>query len=172
MTAGRKNTDNKQDWNTPSKYVSVISQFFNNSICLDPCSNNQSIVDAKRKIMLPEDGLKAVWNYPTIYINPPYGRNAKDKTTIKTWIKKAWETHNNYGSEILMLIPVATNTSHWKQFIFGKAKICFLADTRLVFRINGKEDNKGSPMACSMIYYGVRNRCFYNVFSVFGYVCQ
>ena len=70
-------------------------------------------------------------------------------------MKKIYDTYKNYNSGIIALIPVATNTSHWKQYIFGKATgICFLSDTRLKFRINGNEDNKGSPVACCMIYWG------------------
>lgn len=77
------------------------------------------------------------------------------------------------GSEILALIPVATNTSHWKEYIFGKATgICFLADTRLKFRINGNENNKGCPVACCMIYYGNDFNKFINVFNYFGYVIK
>lgn len=71
----------------------------------------------------------------------------------------------------MALIPVATNTSHWKEYIFNKATgICFLADTRLKFRIDGSEDNKGSPMACAMVYWGSDYNKFYQVFSNYGSV--
>ena len=64
-----------------------------------------------------------------------------------------------------MLIPVATNTKHWKEFIFGKANaICFLNDTRLKFRINGSEDNKGANIACCIVYYGNNYEWFKKVF--------
>jgi 16S rRNA G966 N2-methylase RsmD len=169
MTAGRKITQNKQDWNTPEKYAKAIEEFFDNNLNLDPCSNKDSIVCAKNKIILPIDGLNEEWNFETIYVNPPYGRDYERKTSIKNWIKKSFETFSKYGSEILMLIPVATNTSHWKEYIFGKAAICFLYDTRLVFRVNGNEKNKGSPMACAMIYYGNNKNKFEKVFGKFGY---
>lgn len=170
MTAGRKSTQNKQDWNTPIKYANTIEIFFDNNLQLDPCSNKESIVKAANKFIFPIDGLKEEWNFTSIYINPPYGRNSDKKTTIKDWIKKAFDTHEKYNSEILMLIPVATNTSHWKEYIFGKASICFLYDTRLVFRIDNNENNKGSPMACTIIYYGNNIERFKEIFKNFGYI--
>lgn len=137
----------------------------------DPCSNKDSIVNAGIEIILPDDGLKQKWSYKTIFVNPPFGRDFERKTTIKDWILKCYEANEKYDAEVLLLIPVATNTSHWKEFIFGKASaICFLYDTRLKFRINGNEDNKGCPMACAMIYYGENIEKFYKIFSSVGYV--
>ena len=174
MTAGRKSSQNKQGWNTPQKYSDSIFSLFG-VVELDPCSNQNSIVRCKTKIILPIDGLKEVdWsNYKTIYINPPFGRDYERKSKIKDWIQKAYFTSMNHTEvEITMLIPVATNTSHWKEYILGKASICFLEDTRVVFRINGKEDNKGSPMACAMIYYGKNKKKFKEVFSKYGFVYE
>lgn len=175
MTAGRKNTQSKQDWNTPKKYADAIHTFFNNQLELDPCSNKESIICAKTKIILPENGLQIDWtNYNSIYINPPYGKDYSMGTSILDWIMKAFYTSDfhNKKNDILMLIPVATNTRHWKEYVFGHAQICFLADTRLRFRVNGNENNKGASMACAMIYYGNKSSHFKNVFSEFGYIAS
>lgn len=148
MSAGRTVNFQNQSWGTPQKYVTAIKKFFGGSIALDPCSNEYSIVFAETEFMLPKhDGLKEDWNYPTIYMNPPY------------------------GSEILALVPVATNTGHWKQSIFGQARaICFLYDTRLKFLENGKDVGKGAPMSCAMIYWGADYKKFYDIFIGFGAV--
>ncbi len=170
-----RNTNNKiQDWCTPTKYIKLINEFFNNNIELDPCSNEQSIVKSKVKYKLPKnDGLKETWNYKTIYVNPPYGRDKTRKTTIKDWIERCYKANVNYNSEVLALIPVATNTSHWKKYIFNKAKaVCFLADTRLKFRINNSENNKGSPVACAMVYWGKDFEKFKNTFNEYGAVVK
>ena len=173
MTAGKQINTLSQEWCTPTKYVEAINEFFNNKIKLDPCSNPYSIVNAEVKYELPTDGLKQDWNYSTIYVNPPYGRDKERKTTIKNWLQKIYDTYCKYNNEILALIPVATNTSHWKEYIFDKATaICFLYDTRLKFRINGSENNKGSPMACCMVYWGKNYERFKMVFSKFGYVIK
>lgn len=82
-------------------------------------------------------------------------------------------THANteFGSEVLALIPIATNMSHWKRFVFTKAKaICFLHDTRLKFLENGQDVGKGAPMACTMIYWGDNYYKFYETFIEYGAV--
>ena len=172
MSAGRKVNTQNQSWGTPLKYVKAIKQFFGGSIALDPCSNEHSIVGAETEFMLPKnDGLIEEWNFPTIYMNPPYGADRERGTTIKNWLIKCVLTHKKYGSEILALVPVATNTGHWKQSIFGKAKaICFLYDTRLKFLENGNDGGKGAPMACAMIYWGKHYNKFYNIFIEYGAV--
>ena len=154
MTISRKNVSDNKDWCTPPKYIELVNRYFDNNIDLDPCSNIFSMIDAKNKYMLPIDGLNESWNYKNIYVNPPYGRY-KGGTTIYDWLEKGLESHLKYNSKLLYLIPVATNTKHYKELIFKNAMgICFLADTRLRFYNNGEEYKKGSPMACAMILYG------------------
>jgi hypothetical protein len=76
-----------------------------------------------------------------------------------------------YNSEVIALIPVAVNTSHWKRFVFTKARaICFLYDTRPKFLENGKDVGKGAPMACSLVYWGNNYKRFYDIFIKYGAV--
>lgn len=172
MSAGRSVITQSQSWGTPIKYVRVVKDFFGGSISLDPCSNEFSIVNAETEFRLPQqDGLKENWNYPTIYVNPPYGSDKERKTTIKNWLAKCTLANEKYDSEVLALVPVATNTGHWKQSVFGKAKaICFLYDTRLKFLENGLDTGKGAPMSCSIIYWGSNYEKFFNTFIEFGAV--
>ncbi len=68
-------------------------------------------------------------------------------------------------------MPVATNTGHWKRYVFTKARaVCFLYDTRLRFLVNGKDGGKGAPMSCAMIYWGDRYEKFRDVFGKHGAV--
>jgi len=169
MSAGRSVKSASQAWGTPKKYVDAITTFFNGEIALDPCSNEHSIVHAKTEFLLPTDGLTEEWDYPTVFVNPPYGRDYERGTTIKDWIAKCYNTHQKYGNEVIALIPVATNTSHWKEYIFGKADtICFLYDTRLKFLVDGKDGGKGAPMACCLVYWGNRKEQFHEVFGTYG----
>lgn len=172
MSAGRTVNSQNQSWGTPLKYVKVIRHFFGGSIALDPCSNKYSIVNAETEFMLPHsDGLREDWNYPTIYMNPPYGADRERGTTIKNWLAKCALTHQKYHSEILALVPVATNTGHWKQSVFGQATaICFLYDTRLKFLENGLDIGKGAPMSCAMVYWGGDYDRFYDIFIEYGAV--
>lgn len=137
-----------------------------------PRSNKFSIVHAEVEYILPKhDGLRESWDFPTIYVNPPYGLDAERGRTIKDWLRKCEEAHRLNGAEVLALVPVATNTGHWKKYIFGRATaICFLYDTRLRFLENGEDSGKGAPMSCAMVYWGKKIDRFSEIFMPFGAV--
>lgn len=173
MTAGRTNSGAlSQEWCTPPKYVDAIRDFFDGIIHLDPCSNRHSIVSANVEYSVPKtDGLKESWNFPTVFVNPPYGRDKNTGTSIKDWLQKCCESHAIHKAEVLALVPVAANTSHWKKYVFGvAAAVSFLYDTRLKFLENGKNGGKGAPMSCAMIYWGERYEKFETTFIRFGAV--
>ena len=172
MSAGRKVRTQSQHWGTPDKYVSAIRNFFGGGISLDPCSNEFSIVGAATEYRLPmHDGLKESWDFPTIFVNPPYGLDHERGTAIRHWLQRCHLAHENYGSEVLGLVPVATNTGHWKKHVFGPATaVCFLYDTRLRFLVDGVDGGKGAPMSCAMVYWGRNYRRFSEVFREFGAV--
>ena len=172
MSAGRNIITLSQSWGTPHKYVKAVKDLFGGRIHLDPCSNKYSVVNAEVEYLLPKhDGLKESWNYPTIYVNPPYGIDKERKTTIKNWLARCAHAYEEYTSEVLALVPVAANTAHWKKYVFTKARsICFLYDTRLRFLENGQDSGKGAPMACAMIYWGDNYERFYEVFIEHGAV--
>lgn len=172
MSAGRSVNSKSVDWGTPRKYVRAVKKVFGGEIELDPCSNEYSIVEAKTEFILPKnDGLSEEWDYKTVYVNPPYGADRERKTTIKHWLHKCAISREKYGSEIIALVPVATNTKHWKESVFTKADaICFLYDTRLKFLENGEDGGKGAPMSCAMIYWGDNYKKFFEVFIEFGAV--
>ncbi len=173
MTAGRTNSKAlSQNWCTPPKYVEAIRDFFGGSIELDPCSNDHSIVRASNEYALPEtDGLQASWDFGTIFVNPPYGKDRSRGTSIRDWLKRCHDANLAFGSEVLALVPVATNTRHWKIHVFGGATaVAFLYDTRLQFLVNGEAGGKGAPMSCAMVYWGQCYERFERIFLEFGAV--
>ena len=175
MTAGRNNSESlSQHWCTPMKYVNAIRKFFGGTIALDPCSNQYSIVRADTEYTLPDcNGLFNTWNFPTIFVNPPYGRDKDRNTSIKDWLRRCAQAHSQHGSEVLALVPVATNTRHWKDYVFAEAEaVSFLYDTRLRFMENGKTGGKGAPMSCAMVYWGNDYDRFEEIFIQFGAVVR
>ncbi len=172
MSAGRRINTSSQEWGTPRKFVVAIKSFFGGSIQLDPCSNQYSIVNAVFEYCLPDsNGLKEPWDFETIFVNPPYGRNPKNKTTIKNWLQRCERAFIDHGSQVIALVPVATNTRHWKEHVFRSAQaVCFLSDTRLKFLVKGKKSKLGAPMACALIYWGSNFNKFKICFSDFGNV--
>lgn len=171
MTAGRQPISTTKDWGTPPNILESVRAVFGGSITLDPCSNDHSLVHADKEYLLPDhDGLVESWDYPTIFVNPPYGSDKQRKTRIAHWFARMAEA-SSQGSEVIALVPVAPNTSHWKRFVFPVATaICFLYQPRVRFYINGVEDPKGAPMSCAVIYYGSDVKAFGREFRVHGAV--
>ena len=172
MSAGRSILSISQTWCTPPKYVQAVREVFGGTIALDPCSNEYSVVRADAEYRLPErDGLHTSWDFPTIYVNPPYGADRNRGTTIKDWLRRCAAAREKHGSEVLALVPVATNTRHWKHYVFGAADaVCFLYDTRLRFLVDGKDEGKGAPMSCAMVYWGAHLTRFEKIFLRHGAV--
>ncbi|KAA1258640.1 DNA N-6-adenine-methyltransferase (Dam) [Rubripirellula obstinata] len=172
MTAGRTVNSASLEWCTPPKYSTAIEKFFDGPVSLDPCSNQYSVISAKKRYQLPKhDGLLETWNFDSIFVNPPYGSDRERGTTIRDWLARCAEANLSNGTEVLALVPVAANTKHWKKFVWSVATgIAFLYDTRLKFLENGKDDGKGAPMACAMIYWGEDFDRFFDVFLPFGAV--
>lgn len=171
MTAGRTVVGSSRDWCTPPKYVEAVKEVLG-AISLDPCSNCWSKVGAETEFKLPhQDGLRESWSHATIYVNPPYGSDVERGTKIIDWLRKCAEANQLHGSEVIALVPVATNTKHWKLYVWPKAaSICFLYDTRLRFLVGGKDDGKGAPMACAAVYWGRSKARFAEVFRKHGAV--
>ena len=172
MTAGRTVNSSSHDWCTPHKYVEAVKHVFGGGIDLDPCSNRFSVVHASTEYSLSQhDGLRESWDYRHIYVNPPYGADRDRGTTIKDWFRRCWEAHRDHESEVIALVPVATNTAHWKRWVWGAATaVCFLYDTRLRFLVQGRDEGKGAPMSCAMIYWGEFYDRFFDVFIKHGAV--
>jgi hypothetical protein len=155
-------------WNTPQWIVDVVREQFG-EIDLDPCSNEHSLVAARHNIILPIDGLKAPW-MGKVFCNPPYGRDKVRKTSILDWCRKAhMERLRGHASEVLLLIPAATETKHWQDIIWpGAASICFLR-SRVKFLLDGKE-RAGSTVGNAVVYFGLDRERFKEVWSKHGYV--
>lgn len=171
MTAGRQSVSTVKDWCTPPSIIRSVKETFGGSIGLDPCSNEFSMVGAMKEYSLPfSDGLRDPWDAKTIYVNPPYGSDRGRGTRIIDWFERIVDANRN-GSEVIALVPVATNTKHWKEHVFPVASgICFLAQPRLRFYTGGEENRKGAPMACAIIYYGQDWNVFAEAFREHGAV--
>lgn len=172
MSAGRTINTLSQDWGTPEKYVVAVRRVFGGEIDLDPCSNEHSVVRARVEYRLPgHDGLKESWDFPRIFVNPPYGIDQERGTSIKHWLYRCAAAHRQHDSEVIALVPVATNTGHWKKYVFALGTaVCFLYDTRLRFLIEGRDEGKGAPMSCAMIYWGRKFESFFDVLTAHGAV--
>jgi hypothetical protein len=171
VTAGRQAVTDTKDWCTPPNLLQSVRRAFGGRIDLDPCSNEHSLVKARVSYRLPDkDGLVEPWTFKHIFVNPPYGTDKERGTRIAHWFAKIAEAART-GSEVIALVPVATNTGHWKKFVYPvAASICFLYEPRVRFYSGGVEDPKGAPMSCAVVYYGEFPERFADEFSKHGAV--
>jgi hypothetical protein len=135
-----------QDWCTPTWILDDVRAAFGvTQIDLDPCSNDTSLVNAKTEYKVPaNDGLNDSWDFPTIFVNPPFGtsRMRKDRlafadgaqwkampkaerkgyvvTTIKDWLRRCAEAAEK-GSQAIALVPVTPETKGWLKYVWPKA---------------------------------------------------
>lgn len=108
------------DWNTPQNIVELVHEFFGGPPDVDPCSNPNSIVQARREYMRERDenGLVVEWS-KTFFLNPPYG------TGVLNWVIKA-ANQAAQGATGLGLMPQRTD-SRWGQYVLSEAAaVCFL----------------------------------------------
>jgi hypothetical protein len=108
------------DHGTPEPVAEgIIYPVLGDPVDLDPCSNPDSIIRARRKVMLPEDGLAIPWRDKT-FVNPPYG----DKL-IKPFMEKIVSSYRHDGAEIIALIP-ANVSAEWFDIVATTARAAFL----------------------------------------------
>jgi len=110
------------EWNTPDEIVKKVVSILGH-IDLDPCSNEESDINATEKFLKREDGLNQSWN-GRVYMNPPYGREIGD------WINKLCDEYEDGNViEAIALVPARTDTEWFKRlriyprlFVWGRLK--------------------------------------------------
>lgn len=125
-----------EHWPTPLNILDPIRSRFG-QVALDPCSNKNSIVEAKVAWRGPlegdVDGLAQSWQVGgLVYVNPPYGRK------IKPWIVKCAEEGRlakvaKNDTEIILLGPARTDTKWFQRDILPSADSVILLEGRLKF---------------------------------------
>jgi transcriptional regulator with XRE-family HTH domain len=102
---------------TPAWFLNHVYEAFG-PICLDPCGHELSPVVAKRRIILPEDGLKSSWaGSKLVFVNPPFSALVK-------WLNRAVDAWESGEAEtVVLLIPARTDSATFQDRVFGRADI-------------------------------------------------
>jgi DNA N-6-adenine-methyltransferase Dam len=97
-------TDN---WCSPPEVADPLEQYFDGPVDLDPCSNERSIIRARRAFV-DKVGLMLAWD-TTTYENPPYSE-------LDAWTDKGIQERSEARvRELVRLVPVATSTAWWRR---------------------------------------------------------
>ncbi len=160
---------------TPQEVVDLLTNFWGETE-LDPCSNPNSIVPAKTKFMLPQDGLKEDWiKYDTIFVNPPFQADPVRKTKIYDWIKKCYDNAiDSPSTHTIALIPAAVEQPHFQNIILNssllhrasvRVSVCFKKG-----RIKFLNKQWQSPFPVALVYFGFNKFHFEDNFKEYGKV--
>ena len=133
-----------EHWNTSQRDVELVRRVLG-GIDTDPCSNEGSLVGARRSYTIDDNGLAHPW-YGRVYVNPPYGRQ------IMWWMLKALlEIRLGHATEVIFLVPARVDTRWWEACAMQAQSIC-LPRGRRVF----EGADAGAPFPVAFIYFGSR----------------
>ncbi len=75
---------NRDSWCTPQEIVDALLRLWSGGIDLDPCSNSRSIVPARTRWDVADDGLSKPW-FGTVYVNPGFSRGLPEAFFSRCW---------------------------------------------------------------------------------------
>lgn len=134
----------RDSWCTPEKILIPVRKVFRGRIGLDPCSNAESIVNARVEYRLPEhDGLVLPWTARTIFVNPPFGHG------IGRWMKRCLAASRVTGAEVIALLPATPDTKAWRECVESAACVCFVYG-----RITFLGAPSAAPCPSAIVYWG------------------
>lgn len=161
---GNQISETKDSWCTPLVVVTTLREF-GDRVELDPCSNFNSVIGAKREWYGPPRGtcgLMNVWRSPFVYFNPPYSDGNKH-----IWTRKAADEYaSGRAKEIIGLLPADTDTGWFHDNVVPTAGgICFWKG-RLTFIGDAKHP---AMFPVVLLYWGRRRARFAKVFGKHGW---
>ena len=111
-------------------------------IALDPCTEPDNPTGATRFYTVDDDGLAQPWDYPTIYVNPPYGK------AREPWVE-ACIAAAAAGSRVALLIPSHTDTRVFHRIFDTADAVCFIKGRVKfgVLRNNRRQEAASHPSA-------------------------
>lgn len=159
------------EWYTPVRYLELIRLVIGD-IELDPASNeyaNQRI-QAERYFDIETDGLKQEWIAKSIFLNPPYGKLAHNKSQAGAFLNKMIAEYKaEHFKAGIALVNAATGSTWFKPL--WEFPICF-TDHRIQFDSAPEITQRKQPThGNAFIYFGKDALKFYSVFSSIGHIC-
>jgi hypothetical protein len=157
------------EWYTPPEYI-VMALAVMGSINLDPASNlvAQKWVRAGMWYDQDMDGLSRKW-HGTVWLNPPYGKNAAGKSLQEIWSRKLVAEYEAGRTTQAVLLVNSTHGYKWYEDLADRWTVC-LARERI--RFIKPDGTQGGPAkrGQSFFYLGPNVNRFREVFSTIGRV--
>ena len=121
-------SSDKQDWETPQYFVSLVERYIDKKFDLDCCSYPET-AKAPKYYTISDNAFTKDWK-GTVWMNPPYGKS------IPMWLEYAYYQSIKHQNTIVCLISVRTDTKWFHEWavkghiVFLKGRIKFLRDGR------------------------------------------
>lgn len=165
-------SSDSEEWYSPVAFVKAVRQMLG-GIDLDPasCTLANKVVQATTYFTKEDDGLKQEW-HGKIFLNPPYGRVGTDrqKGLTEVWIEKLIAEHRaGHVSEAILLVN-AYLYKRWFARLLWEHLVC-VPTGRLEFW-NAQDKAGRSPHSSALVYFGVQEQRFIDIFSSFGPVVR
>lgn len=108
----------KNDFRTPLPIFEALDEEFGPFTIDAAASEENALVETYYNEEV--NSLHQEWK-GKVWCNPPYVRQ-EDKTTLKDWVHKAWESvKSGIAETVVMLLPGYTSNSYWHDTIFPRA---------------------------------------------------
>jgi hypothetical protein len=152
-----KETDERY---TPPEILAAVLEFWPQGIGLDPCWSRESLVRARTRWTLEDDGLSEPWDgHGTIWVNPPF-------SNVAPWLLRCANVQG-LDDEVLVICK-ADFTTTWAAYLWTADMVC-IRSKRDQFLTPNKR--LGSPTWGSVLaYWGLHVQRFRQVFTPFGKV--
>lgn len=134
------------DWCTCPDVEEGLYKFHRGPVGLDPCSNERSIIRARRRYTA--GALHLPWDAPTIFKNPPYSQ-------LLPWteygIEQLQRTYRGRGKTMIDLVPATPSTEWWLKMLTAEPLLIFTK--RLPFINEQGVIDSGARFDCVLALY-------------------
>jgi len=132
----------------------VVYPVLGDPVDLDPCSNEKSIVRARRALTKKDDGLSIEWRVRTVYCNPPYGKDKASLDAIIDWIRKCVMANRLYGAGVIALVPANVSAEWWDLVVATATAIGFWGPGEGNRRIKFGGNKNQAAFHSALVYWG------------------
>jgi phage N-6-adenine-methyltransferase len=147
MSFYSRTEQSKDVWETPKEFYQLLDRQFH--FTLDPCASDSNHKCAKW-FTEQQDGLKQSWKGETVFVNPPFNKNAE-------WLNKCYREASQPNTTVVAIIPSRTDTKYWHEIVMHNAYQVWFCKGRVNFELNGQKVKNGSTFPLAVIIFKITN---------------
>jgi hypothetical protein len=151
---------NRDSWCTPLEVVEALLRLWPGGIDLDPCSNSRSIVPARTRWDIADDGLARPW-FGHVYCNPGYSRGVTAAFFDRCRVPPC--------EDVVGCCLCDPSVGWWSQHVWRADAVCF-PDHRVDFIPPPDVKADGFNRAVALPYWGTEIDAFKETFAPLGRV--